>query len=190
MLREVCWRQDGNLPTVNETTTFLKCVSALFWWWIYAGSSKSISLRNTEQDSTMQIMTNHFHSVIVWVRASATFQQLPNRNMAAVSVSEEKGMILIMWRFKIIMQPTHELVLLSVCRPGPTEALVRWYCSVSGVGSRLYFQIQNQINFLFSKPWRNSARRQENPKFREKIQLFFFGSRLQVCLSKKKPTVI
>lgn len=46
------------------------------------------------------------------------------------------------------MQPT-QVVLLFFYRAEPTEALVRRYCSVSGVDSRLYFQIQNQINFVF-----------------------------------------
>lgn len=57
-------------------------------------------------------------------------------------------------------------------------------------GAGCIFKFKTKLIFLFSKPWRNSARRPENPKFREKIQLFFFGSRLQVCLSKTKPTVI
>lgn len=53
-------------------------------------------------------------------------------------------------------------------RAEPTEALVQWYCSVSGVDSRLYFQIQNQINFCFQSPGENKGRGRKIPK----IQLF------------------
>lgn len=91
-------------------------------------------------------------------------------SMALDWILKEKGAILIMEWFKIIIRPTHESVLLFSRGAEPADQLVLWYCSVSGVDNKLYTPIQNQINFCFQSPGGKRGPRKKNSKFREKIQ--------------------